>query len=454
MILYLRHMVLRLILIAVVGLMTINGAYSQLPGIFDPAKTVNQIVDELGGQLSALIAQAGGEARVTLLEGFQLSNSLIGSLKAAYSDSLNVTFDRLDSQQQKAFLDVQKLLDGLSKQLNQPVKVALQNWQDTNQILTDFSGLLTKKPLVMRYGPGYIPPVSSQLDKIRISIAGYRFQVEGVDPPQLTIGSSKFSPVDLTDVSVGFLVPRSIFPTLDKRTAFQHATLTFFRKPDNWLNWPWTKAQSVQFQLVFTILPEELGRFSSVNTIKVSKKAVKHFISEPDLKTSKEGGGGNTADDCYFPESGYKFDLPSARLRETVHLGRKDNDHSPGTNDGGISYRDGIKTEDRICIKVVAHTGCTECGATTAGHLEVDMVRSYTDVDKKETDSQPLFWKKQTPIPLVDDAVSQIINITLFDEIERVVVATSQQSLPFLSIDPDIRNHIVVLRPEANWSTN
>ncbi len=365
-----------------------------------------------------------------------------------------MTFDKLDSQQQKAFLDVQKLLDGLSKQAHQPVTVALQNWQDTNQILTDFSGLLTKKPLVMRYGPGYIPPVSSKLDKLRISITGFRLQVEAVDPPQLAIGNSKFSPVDLTDVSVGFLIPRSTFPTLDKRTAFQDATLTFFRKPDNWFNWPRTKNQPVQFQLVFTVLPEELGSYSTINMVKVSKKDVKHFVSQPDLQTSKEGGGGNVNDDCYFPESGYKFDLTTARLKETLHLAHKDNDHSPGTNDGGISYRDGIKTEDRICIKVFAHTGCEECGATTAGHLEVDMVRTYTDVEKKEIGSQPLLWEKQQPIALVDDAVSQIINVKLFDEIERVAVATSMQSLPFLSIDPDIRNHIVVLRPDTNWSAN
>ena len=60
-------MVLRSILVAVVGLMTINVSHSQLPGIFDPAKSVKQLIDEFGAQLSALIAQAGGDELVPVV---------------------------------------------------------------------------------------------------------------------------------------------------------------------------------------------------------------------------------------------------------------------------------------------------------------------------------------------------------------------------------------------------
>lgn len=109
-----------------------------------------------------------------------------------------------------------------------------------------------------------------------------------------------------------------------------------------------------------------------------------------------------------------------------------------------------MKLEDNICVLVFAHTNCTECGATTSGHLEVDMVRTLYDNDTKTSADLPLLWKKDISIPLIQNAVSQVINIKLFDEISRIVVATSPQSLPFLSVDPDVRNSIVVLRPERD----
>jgi hypothetical protein len=167
----------RCVTLLIFGLATINVSRSQIPGVFDPKGDVKDLISAFGAEMSALIAQAGGETRVTLVQGFQLSNSLIGSLKAAYGDSLNVTFDKLDTQQQKAFLDARKSLDVLGKAVREPANIALQNWSNSNELISDVAGLSTKKPLVTVYGLGYIAP-AAMADKIKIYATGFRLHAE------------------------------------------------------------------------------------------------------------------------------------------------------------------------------------------------------------------------------------------------------------------------------------
>jgi hypothetical protein len=137
---------------------------------------------------------------------------------------------------------------------------------------------------------------------------------------------------------------------------------------------------------------------------------------------------------------------------ETVHLGRKDDDHSPGTNDGKMSYKDGVKTERLICIQVNAHTGCTECGATSVGHLEVDMVRTVYDDVTTEMPAKSLNWNEDAVVKLQDNTKSSLIMIKLFDTITYVESATTAKSLQFLKIDPDLQNNVLILRPKRDWA--
>src|SRR3954470_16759552 len=75
------------------------------PAILGTKSDVKDIISHFRAEMSALIAQAGGEARLTLMRAFQLSDQLVQSLSTAYGDSLRVTFGELDAQQQKAFSD-------------------------------------------------------------------------------------------------------------------------------------------------------------------------------------------------------------------------------------------------------------------------------------------------------------------------------------------------------------
>jgi len=278
-------------------------------------------------------------------------------------------------------------------------------------------------------------------------ISGVRLHASGVTPPKLKIREIEFIPEEITDVSIGFVVPRSIFSTDSKGTSFEKGVVTLYRPSGSWL----TRPDAIQFSLLFMVLPAELGTYS-VSTIESVPRQEEKLFTGNTLIAEKNGGGGQAIPECYVPEQGYKFDLQRVKLVKTKHTAYKDNDTSPGTNAGGIFYHEGVKTDGRICIQVVATTGCTECGAHTEGHLEVVMVRTVYDEKVTAEPAKPLTWQEDVQLRLLKNAISQTIVVRLFDEITRRLPATSQKTLQFLTIEPDPRNNSVFLVPQRDWT--
>ena len=438
---------IRYFIVVATFLLSASIACAQVPAILSDKNDVKDIISHFRAEMSALIAQAGGEARVTLLRAFQLSDALINSLSAAYGDAVKLTFGELDKQQQKVFFDAYRLLDETKEAVRTPTDKALKLGNDYAQILADVLSW-SKKPMVTGYFPGYIAPTSIS-DTVRITVVGARLHAADVDNPRLTIGRTDYEPDELTDGSIAFVVPRSAFSMPKNGTTFQRANLTLFRDPSGF--WFWKSVKKVTFSMLFNVVPESLGTYSSSMVVLKPTLDTKHIIW-PTLSASKGGGGGAEKHDCYVPEAGYKFDLTTARFLETKHTAYKDNDTSPGTNDGTIKYFEDTKTDVRICVQVSAHTGCTECGGTTEGHLEVNIVRTIQVPQPSEIGSKPLGWKDDISIPLVENTESHMLTIKLFDEITTITSASSPRTLQFLKIEPDPRNHIVVLRPVRDWA--
>jgi hypothetical protein len=423
---------------------------AQIPGVFDPKSDVKDIISTFRAEMSTLISQAGGEARVTLVRAYQLTDSLINSLSAAYGENLKLTFGELDDQQKKAFYDTRKLIEDIRTQAAGPIKEATDTVNRASAVIADVASW-TKKPMITSYNPSYVAPVSIS-DSVIVSISGFRLQAVGYDDPKLVVGGKKFPPVQLTDVALGFQIPRSAFSSLEKKSNFQSADLILYRDSGGW--WPWRRPAEVKFKLLFTVLPDVLGTYSVATVVRNSYIDRQQFIS-PDVEVVKNGGGGaEYPGGCYSPHMGYRFDISTAVAQETKHTAYKDDDHSPGTNVGGVSIKEEMKTPDQICISVIANTNCTECGATTAGHLEVDEVRTFYADDPTDTGILPLAWKGKPPaIPQPDNLRSQTISMTLFDEVPLVGSPTSPPTTPFVQVENDERNHMVYLRPQLVWMT-
>ena len=418
------------------------------PVILDSKSDIKEIIDEFGAQLSALIAQAGGEVRVSMVRAYQLSDSLISSMKVAYGDSVKLTFGELDKQQQKTFADMRDTLDYMHNNIHSEASRAFNVMENFNAILADILSW-NKDPMVIDYTPAYIPPENLGHD-VKIVITGQRLHKIGVDTPTIQIAGATLPAAGATDTVISFVVPHSLFGMHQSGTAFSSARLIIYRPVSSW--WDWVpgrtlKQQAIPFSLLFTALPEELGVYST--EIIESESAVdrQKFQQPQVLSATKNGGGGKEVSDCYTPKEGYHFDLYTAKLIEDKHTAYKDNDTSPGTNSGGIYYKDGVKGIDRICVAVLASTGCTECGATTEGHLEVDMVKPIVkEADPKVSAEKPLLWE-DNPIPLAKDAVTQLIHIKVFNEIPRVFSLSEPSSMQFIEVKPDPRDAVTILHP-------
>ncbi|MCK1586913.1 hypothetical protein [Bradyrhizobium sp. 169] len=422
------------------------------PQVLSEPDHAKDIVSNLRAEMSALVAQAGGEARVGLLRAFQLSDSLVNSLAVAYPDSNNVTFGALDKRQQSILQATSNLINEMKGALRDPVNMGPKLGDDFAALISSLV-LSTEIPVVTSYGPGFVPPLSMS-DTVRVTVTGARFDVASSLRPKLSVGNSEFIPDEITSRSIGFVVPRAVFAGAKFGTSFQRATMTLYRAPSGWRAlWLWSNPEVFSYSLIFTTLPEELGTVTSRATIQQTKvDRIKDRLF-PILTVTKNGGGGAESTDCFVPEPGYKFDVNSASLIETTHTAYKNNDTSSGTNFGGISYKNDVKTEDRICIRVYAATGCTECGATTAGQLKVDMVRNLeTQETLPEVGPIQLNWKGDTQMPLVEKAVSQKITIRLFNEITRTLDISTPYALPFLNIEADAGSKVLLVRPQIDWT--
>jgi hypothetical protein len=277
---------------------TASPAKADLPlAMLGSKSDVKEIISHFRAEMASLIAQAGGEARVTLMRAFQLSDQLVQSLTVAYGDSVKLTFGELDKQQQKAFSDTLNAINEMGQAIRDPVDQALKLGNKFAAITADVLSW-TKKPIITAYGPAFVAPAFIS-DKVRVAIAGVRLHAAGVAPPKLKIKGAEFSPEEFNDVSLGFIVPRSVFTTPTKGTSFEKGVVTLYRPSGSWL--PGTRPEAIEFSFLFTILPAELGTYT-VSTIELVPRVEEKLLKTEPLSATRNGGGGDVKKDCYVPE--------------------------------------------------------------------------------------------------------------------------------------------------------
>ena len=131
-------------------------AIEGLPAIFDDNSQVKDLMAYFRRQMSELVKEAGGEARVTLFRGFQMADIEVDALQSAYAQSLNLTIKELTKQQRDALINANTLIDQLHDAVKDPVHHVLTNWGSTNAIIADFSW--SKNPLIVNHSPSFVPP--------------------------------------------------------------------------------------------------------------------------------------------------------------------------------------------------------------------------------------------------------------------------------------------------------
>ncbi len=420
------------------------------PAILDNDTQVDAHIAKLHSEMSELIKEAGGEARVTLFRTFQLVE--IASVQLALGDSVKSTVKELNQQQKKALVDATTLVDRARDAVKDPTHHALLGVDRFNAIVADISW--SKMPLVVSHSPSYIPP-NPPGNRVPV-VVGQRVHQTGADKPVLRIGDTTIAADDVEDGTLAFLVPRSAFEAKAAGTSFATAELTVYRVDGSWSNWrnwiPFHSAvqEGVAFPLLFTVLPEQLGTYTVTTVEPVTNTDTRDFKQPRELSAEKWGGAASKDSACFAPEQGYVFDLTTLKLIEDLHRGAKDNNFdAPGINSGGMMLADGGAAEKLICAAAFANTNCKECWGKTEGHIEVKMVRTTTEDGKPTTSaSKALGWRDE-PVPISSTASGQILNLEIFGELPRTVPLKSPKAFQFVEVKPDLDDKVTVISPVA-----
>jgi hypothetical protein len=322
----------------------------------------------LRAEMSALIAQAGGEARVTLLQGFQLSESLINSLSAAYVDATKITFSQLDAQQRKAFEDTARTLAELDRMLTGNVSDINKTFQDWNTTLNNIA-VWSSKPTVTRYWPAYFAPAQAD-SMIRVTISGFKLHSAELEQrPTLLISGVTATADEYSDNAVGFLISRKSIPQPESKSDFLKATLHLPQQPSCRLYFFCWEKPPADYGLVFTVLRAKLGSFKITTLTATPTPVRKPFVSR-ELVAEKESGS-DAQHDCFVPEPGWSFDINSARPvtleKSGWYKGNPDNRY----NHGDVTFYEGIKLKDNICILVTPGLGMLLLGPDDFGDDDV-----------------------------------------------------------------------------------
>lgn len=413
--------------------------------VLNPKSTVEDIIGKFRSEMSALIAQAGGEARATLTQAYQLADVMVATLQVAYADSLKKTFQELDGQQQKAFQDTYNVLRKIDKGVT----------QETNQVVylsdtwaTTLNSIANGRPLIIRYGPNYIQPQGFE-GKLRITVQGFNPDREN---PSLKIGTKEFQPNEKFGNQLSFVVSRTDFPFMERRTDFAYAKLTLYDSRQ-WLGLG--HRRPVSYDLIFLVLPNKLGTYQYQQIVSVPKTETRDWSATIATGRTTTDNAENEA--CWSPPNGTIFDLGTVKLDAQVMGWFADGGRDNRYNQGGAKWftqptlsSDNTPTQ-KICVHLYARPTERNSSAQTQATVSAQTVRDYSEDATTDTGAVELEWDHDKSLDLNSNAKRSILSIRLFDEISHVLPATSPSDLQYLEITPDTRNGVVILAPQRKW---
>lgn len=408
---------------------------------FTDADKIGDVIARFSQSLSELIKQAGSEARVTLMLGYQQADASIQSLSVAYSDALKDTIGSLDKEQRKVFEQTQKAVINLDILTKGPITDAINAANDFNTVV----GKITiSKPLVTRYAPSNIAPADDKLNEVKISVNGFQLCVgDKTHIPKLTVGKTELLADECTEDRLSFIVPRKLFPSDDKKVEPTSAKLEVYYDAARWY-WPLSDFKLVYYSLIFDALPKTLGTVVYHSTMSVKKDVQPIlFVSDPPLNVFSHDGHNGDDYRCYplDPKDGWKYDFANAKLVATFN---------GNENLGKITYWDDVQSAYNICFRLTAAITAEQNWANSTGHLEVYEVRDHDEYEEKDiVENKKLGWGDEY-FKLREKGV---LEIKLFGEKDypHALSATDVSILPYLKVVPDTQSGFVYLRPERKW---
>lgn len=406
--------------------LTVNAQFSGL--------TVTAAISKLEQAGKNLIEKAGEEARTTIMVGSQQVQVQIDNLKAAYSESMNETFDNLDITQQRVFADLNDLINNLNNGLYKTVselQIVTDNLDESISRIPFFE----KFPRLRKPDKVHFLKLSKD-DKINLPLYGSRLNIYGNDyEPYLLVNKEKIEPIQSGSSSLQFSIPLEKFNTPSKKIKTETVELIVFHKVTKW--WFWSSYEERKFSIPLFSLPKVMGsyRVGITEKYKERKEHPQHTTKPPHHYKCRSGRSDDRT--CNYPTTvptGHKLIQSSP----VFHVTRRE-ENSPwefvNVSDAGFT------------LKLTAKTASSNFARKNIDGWVSYKTYTMEPVEKKTPNFKTgeITWAKDIRIPVTENTVGFTIEIETLDGYTEIFNSKTENK--YFKILDDRTNSQIIIKP-------
>jgi hypothetical protein len=364
--------------------------------------TVMAAIDQLDSMVQEAIDKAGNEGRATTMVASGQARLAIDHLREAYADSLDKTFDKLDTQQKAIFRDLDSSISQLSDNIDQHIE-DVDNIVDNLTTSIDASLIGTETPRVFQYTPKYYVDYSSS-DKISITIKGKYLNFH---EPIIKIKDKIYIPKTKTETELTYLIPKEKLLGEDTTVSHKTINLTVFKQKRLWYTLG-IKRQNipVNYSLLVYLLPKNIGHFS-INVVRKIPRTERRSGRGPDWSITSGRRHDIRRSYSHASPSGWTFDVGSV----SFHVTRADNGRKTNAN---------VSPSAHVINVELWADGYRHHHNTFSGYLTYTEYRPTHD-NKNETfkSKEKIKWKDSKVYTLPNHTVSYVIKLETFNGYSR-----------------------------------
>jgi hypothetical protein len=348
---------------------------------------------------------------------------VIAEWKKANSGLINQAFDRLDSQSQALFRE----LNDTATRLENGEAVTFIDLQRSmataGSVIAAFPGA-SKEPQVAFYWPTIILPTGEP--KLGLHIIGSRLADAN---PTVSFAGGKIPVKKLSDNEIGFDVDRNSLPRDDKNNTKSVFRVEYRVSTSHWYNpFSWWSTEPRERDIEVTMLPNVPG----------TAVVTPHLVLETWEKTTDGpiliGGVGKDNTDRYGyaltplqQEQGWIIDK-DAQAKAPF-------DDNRGDGDGGSSCLgyDQHSFTDNSLVFLIQHGHKTSGFSKSDAHQNCRMWLQLKRLTKVEKDGdqiqKQLDWQKDVDVPLADNVIRYAVAISLYTGVSNTI--NNDQQIPY-----------------------
>jgi hypothetical protein len=395
------------------------------------------VIDKLEQGFNEALNTYQAEKNLLLAELMKESLDLLDTWKATNVSLINTAFDKLDASTQKAFNDMNALLQdvkGAETTTVHDVKDITAQWA---QIVASVP-LVNAAPTILDYGPRVVVPLGA--DEVAVKVSGPNMAY--ADANLVLPDGSQMPLTSSTAMLLTSIVKRGAFKTDASKASYQTLQITYNHANITgpfgfWGHW-FPERQMASLNV--WVLPQHVATYELTSKVHHDKVTYDTF----DISIGGSGKDKPVLIGVNIPapkhDAGWRIDTDNIGKLKVADLGG-DHGSCAGIWDGtlsanGFEYNLQMGHVTRWDGKHDAHQGCK---------LTVPIVLHEDEVIDGPPSSGTFDWGAELPIDLPDQLASYEMNVVFFDGTSQV--ATGERELTYGRLHQDGAK--LVFQPEV-----